>query len=107
MNANIFSTGGISQPSSSTGWSFGDLLSFTRDAGKSFFEYDLQKDLLKQQRAQQAAGYNSGYGTPNSYDYTRFADDGGILGGASGLRGAQTFLLIMAAIAAYALVNKK
>lgn len=103
MNADIFET---KPTTASTGWGFTDILGFVREGAQQFMAYDLQKEELKYARIQHAAQYNGGYTTPGAYDYTRFADDGGLMGGVTGLRGGQVFLLAIAAIAAYAVVNK-
>lgn len=100
------STASASLPSSNTGW-FSELYSMATQGMKTYFDYDLQREQNKLAKQQIAAGYSSGSQYPGAYDYTRFTDDGGLMGGFGGLKGDQVFMLGMAAIAVFAVARSR
>lgn len=86
---------------------FGQLFGMAQEGMKTYFDYDLQRQQAKVAKAQIAAGYNSGGQYPGAYDYTRFTNDGGLMGGFGGLKGDQVFLLGLGAIAVFAIARSR
>lgn len=84
-----------------------ELLNTASSVGKNYLDYDIQRQQNKLAKAQIAAGYNSGSMYPGSYDYTRFTNDGGLMGGFGGLKGDQVFLLGLGAIAVFAIARSR
>ncbi len=104
---NFFAETTASSSQSPTGDWFADVWSYASQGLKTYLDYDIQREQAKIAKMQIAAGYNSGGMYPGSYDYSRFTQDGGLMGGFGGLKGDQVFLLGLGAIAVFAIARSR